>query len=242
MASTAPLATILLALLPSLFLIAPGAVAQKAPAPAPAGPINLTAILDKGGQYTTFIRLLGSTQVINQIENQLNSSTQGLTVFAPTDNAFSNLKAGTLNGLSAQDQSELILYHVLPQYQSMVSFQTISNPVRTQAGSEGGSLGLNFTSSGNQVNVSTGLVNTQVNNALRQDPPLAVYQIDKVLLPPELFGVKSKASAPQPSKTPSDASSNKTSPATVASSAKGPSSADESSGSNGLTVGLGLDI
>lgn len=195
-----------------LLLFTPNTQAQTAPAPGPAGPLNFTGILDKNGQYTTFIRLLIQTQVASQITNQLNSSTEGLTVFAPTDNAFTSLKSGTLNNLTTQQQVALVLYHVLPKYYTLTSLLTVSNPVRTQAtGQDGGAYGLNFTGSGNQVNVSSGVVETQINNALRQQFPLAVYQVDKVLLPNDLFGAKAPASAPPPAKTPSSSgSSNET--------------------------------
>ncbi|MFS7962091.1 putative FAS1 domain-containing protein [Helianthus anomalus] len=105
-----------------------------------------------------------------------------MTIFAPTDNAFQNLPAGTLNGLSEEKKVKLVLYHVLPKFYSMDDLVTISNPVPTQAGSSRGSLGLNFTGRASQVNVSTGVVETQINNALRKDFPLAVYVVDKVLL------------------------------------------------------------
>jgi hypothetical protein len=39
-----------------------------------------------------------------------------------------------------------------------------------------------------QANISTGVVETTITNALYQDFPLAVYTVDKVLLPPDLFG------------------------------------------------------
>lgn len=84
---------------PALFAVA----ATVAPGPTPA-PLNLTGILDKGGQYTTLLRLLKETQVGQQLTSQLNSSFDGLTLFAPTDNAFSQLKPGTLNTLTAQQQ------------------------------------------------------------------------------------------------------------------------------------------
>ncbi|KAM0939536.1 putative FAS1 domain-containing protein [Dioscorea sansibarensis] len=160
-----------------------------APGPTPA-PLNLTAVLEKGGQYTTFLRLLKETQVGKQVQSQLNNSYDGLTIFAPTDNAFSNLKAGTLNSLNAQEQVSLILYHVLPRFYSMVTFETASNPVRTQASGSNGVYGVNITSSTNQVNVSTGIVDTPVQTVLYSDFPLAVYSVDKVLLPYDLFGPK----------------------------------------------------
>ncbi|KAL0906549.1 hypothetical protein M5K25_025051 [Dendrobium thyrsiflorum] len=181
------------------------AAAATAAAPSAAGLNNLTDILTKGGQYTTFIRLLKSTQVGQQIQSQLNNSFNGLTIFAPTDNAFNNLKAGTLNGLSAQDQVNLVLSHVLPRYYSLSTFQTASNPVSTQASGPGGVYTVNVSSTTNQVNVTTGVVETQVNNALDTNFPLAVYSVDKVLLPTELFGPKPPEAAPvavAPAKSP----------------------------------------
>ncbi|XP_042501019.1 fasciclin-like arabinogalactan protein 9 [Macadamia integrifolia] len=238
MASTSPLAAILLALIPCLLLITPQAEAQSDPAAAPSGPVNLTAVLEKGGQYTIFMRLLSTTQVGSQIESQLNNSNQGMTIFAPTDNAFNSLKAGTLNSLSQQDQDELVLYHVLPQYYSLANLETVSNPVRTQAGSQNGVDGLNFTSSGNnQLNVSSGVVNTPVNNVLRMQFPLAVYEVDKVMLPNSLFGVKAPAAAPKP------AIATNTSTPAVATGGEpdaAPAKTNSNSGSNGRNVGMGL--
>ncbi|KAA8526335.1 hypothetical protein F0562_008462 [Nyssa sinensis] len=230
------LSLILLSLTSSyLFLLTPQVLAQSpsAPAPSPSGPINITAILDKGGQYTTFIRFLTqTTQVADQINNQLNSSSEGLTVFAPTDNAFTNLPAGTLNKLTTQQQVELILYHVLPKYYSLADLLTVSNPVRTQAtGQDGGVFGLNFTGQASQVNVSTGVVETQVNNALRQDFPLAVFEVDKVLLPLDFYEAKPPAAAPPAANTATSSNSN-----TTKTKGAGPPSND----SGRINVGLGL--
>ncbi|GAB2274760.1 Fasciclin-like arabinogalactan protein 6 [Dionaea muscipula] len=214
MANSFPLSVSLITLLVLTLLFSfcqcqgKSSAAAAAASPTSSAPANLTAILDKGGQFTTFTRLLTTTQVANQIENQLNNSNQGMTIFAPTDNAFDNLKAGTVNSLSTQQQVQLVLYHVLPEYYSLQTLQTVSNPVRTQAsGQDGGVWGLNFTSLGTsqQVNVSTGVVETQINNALWEDFPLAVYPVDKVLLPEELSGEKTIALAPLPAKSNSTA-------------------------------------
>ncbi|PAN29274.1 hypothetical protein PAHAL_5G213600 [Panicum hallii] len=182
--------------------VVPAALAQApGPAAAPSGPPNVTAILEKGGQYTTFIRLMKETQQDTQLNNQLNSSFGnnggGYTVFAPTDNAFNNLKPGTLNSLTQQQQVSLVQGHVLANFYSMDSFQTASNPVRTQASGRDGPYTLNITSdTNNQVNVSSGVVDVRINNALYSTKPLAVYSVDKVLLPLELFGAKAPAAAP----------------------------------------------
>nr|GLL45458.1 fasciclin-like arabinogalactan protein 9 isoform X1 [Ipomoea trifida] len=182
----------------SVLLVGLGDVEGQAPAPSPGGPVDIFAVLEKaGGNYGIFIKFLNTTQVGNQVNIQVNSSTDGMTVFAPTDNAFNNLPSGTLNKLSDQQKILLIQYHVLPKFYSFEDLQTVSNPVRTQAnGPDGQTFGLNFTGQNNQVNVSSGAVETQVYNPLRKDPPLAVYQLDKVLLPLEFTADHPAAKAP----------------------------------------------
>lgn len=82
----------------------------------------------------------------------------------------------------------------------MSQFQTVSNPLRTQAGnSNAGQFPLNVTTSGSQVNLTTGVVNAVVSNTIYTDGQLAVYQVDKVLLPVDLFG-NIGAPAPAPTK------------------------------------------
>ncbi|KAF3952704.1 hypothetical protein ACB098_06G117600 [Castanea mollissima] len=241
MAST-PLSLILITLNIQLLLLllSPQTQAQtSAPAPSPSGPLNLTAVLEKNGQYSTLIRLLQETQTDIQIANQLNNSAQGLSVFAPTDNAFNNLPSGTINGLTNQNKVLLLQYHIIPKYYSLTDLLTVSNPVPTQASDQNGNWGLNFTGQGNQVNVSTGINATQINNALRQQPPLAVYQVDKVLLPEELFGARSPASAPQ-AKAPSSSLNNSTNTSAPASPSSGTSAGGRNVVGLGLTLGLGL--
>ncbi|KAK1320969.1 Fasciclin-like arabinogalactan protein 11 [Acorus calamus] len=171
--------------------------------PTPSGPTNVTAILEKAGQYTTLMRLMKSTQVADQINTQLNNSqSNGLTLFAPTDNAFSSLPAGTMNSLTDQQKVALIQFHVLPTFMSVAAFQTASNPLRTQAGNaNNGQYPLNVTTDGNRaVNVTTGVVNATVSNTVYSDGQLAVYEVDKVLLPLDIFGPASSAApAPAPS-------------------------------------------
>ncbi|KAL5998827.1 Fasciclin-like arabinogalactan protein 6 [Asimina triloba] len=228
-----------LALALALFLTSTLHVQAQSPASAPE-PLNLTAVLEKGGQFTTLMRLLVATHTYEQLVNQLNNSDQGLTLFAPTDNAFNNLKAGTLNTLSQEQQVALLLYHVLPRYYSLDMFDTISNPTRTEAGGNDG-YGLNFTTSANQVNVSTGVVDhVPINNALRSKFPLAVYQLDQVLLPLDLFRPKpNNTEAPAPAGTPPV----KKSPASSSSaSADAPSASEDSApntGSRMVKVGWG---
>ncbi|CAM0957590.1 unnamed protein product [Alopecurus aequalis] len=197
--------SILLVLL-SLSLTAPsvrGQTAAAAPAPAAAPVKSIRAVLTKAGQFTKFLQLLKSTQEEEQIDSQLKgkaSSGAGFTVFAPTDNAFTSLKAGSLNALSDQEKTSLVQFHVLSQLLPMAQFDTVSNPLRTQAGDTGrGKYPLNVTAdSSGRANISTGVVNATVDSTLYSGDRLVVYQVDKVLLPWKLYGPPVPAPAPSP--------------------------------------------
>ncbi|CAL5351000.1 unnamed protein product [Camellia sinensis] len=169
--------------------------AQLAPGPAPPGPPNITAILEKAGHFSTYIRLLKATQIDNQIYKLLNDSSQSLTVFAPSDNAFGNLTTGTLNSFSDEQKVQLVKFHVIPSFLSIPTFQTVSNPLRTQARSTV-QYPMNVTTAGNLVNIRTGIVNTTVTSTVYSDNQLAVYQVDRVLLPLSFFVSISPAPAP----------------------------------------------
>lgn len=83
----------------------------------------------------------------------------------------------------------------------MAQFQTVSNPLRTQAGGSGAfEFPMNIATFGNQVNISTGVTSAMVDNTIFSDGQLAVYQVDQVLLPMSIFGTKAPAPAPAPEK------------------------------------------
>lgn len=170
-----------------------------APAPGPPPPLNVTKILEKAGQCSTFIRLLQNTQQLNEITSQLNNSNNGITMFVPTDGAFLNTKAGTLNSFTDQQKAQLIQFHILPSYYSLTQFQTASNPLRTQAGGTSDrEFPINITTTGSSINITTGIVNASVSNTIYTDNQLAIYQVDKVLLPLQFFVPPAPAPAPTP--------------------------------------------
>ncbi|CAN0905062.1 Fasciclin-like arabinogalactan protein 12 [Linum grandiflorum] len=171
----------------------------KPPAASPTSPspTNVTKVLEKAGHFNIFIRLLRATQEDNHLLTLLNNSNNGATIFAPTDSAFSSLKSGTLNTLSDDAKSELVKFHVIPTFISSSQFQTVSNPITTEAGS-GGRFSLNVTSYADSVNISTGLTNTTISGNVYSDNQLAVYKLDKVLLPMDVFAAKPLAPAPAP--------------------------------------------
>ncbi|KAM3740167.1 hypothetical protein ACB098_08G078000 [Castanea mollissima] len=182
-------------------------VVQPAKAPAPVqsakvpptqkGVPDVTKILGKAGGFSVFIRLLKSTGVSDQLYGQLNNSNNGFTIFAPTDAAFSSLKAGTINSLSDLQKTQLVQFHILNTVVTLSNFQTLSNPVPTEAGdTTAGEFPLTVITAGNQVNISTGLVNTTLGGTVYSDNQLDIYQVEKVLLPLDIFNPKPKHKAP----------------------------------------------
>ncbi|KAF5447157.1 hypothetical protein F2P56_032727 [Juglans regia] len=179
------------------------APAQSVQVPIQKGSIDVTKILAKAHGYSVLIRLLKSTGLAAQLYGQLNNSNNGFTIFAPTDTAFSNLKPGTINSLSDLQKTQLIQFHILNSVIGLSNFQTLSNPVPTEAGdTSAGEFPLNVTTAGNQVNISTGLVNTTMGGTIYMDNHLAIYRVDSVLLPLDIFSPKpKKAAAPKPALT-----------------------------------------
>ncbi|XP_019077082.2 fasciclin-like arabinogalactan protein 11 [Vitis vinifera] len=168
---------------------------SSAPATAPSGPTTVS-VLQKASKFTTFIGLLKSSQVDVLINTQLKKSNQGFTVFAPTDSAFSDLKTGTLNSFTDQQKAELTKFHVIPSFLTISQFQTVSNPIHTQAGENTVEFPLNVIGNGTHVNMTTGLVNTTVDSTVYSDGQLAVYEIPQVLLSQGILSPQAPAPAP----------------------------------------------
>ncbi|RVW80256.1 Fasciclin-like arabinogalactan protein 11 [Vitis vinifera] len=104
----------------------------------------------------------------------------GFTIFAPTDSAFSDLKTGTLNSFIDQQKLALTKFHIVHSFFTVPQFQTVSNPLHTEAGENSAEFPLNVIGNGTQVNVTTGLVNTTVGSTVYSDGQLAVYEIPQV--------------------------------------------------------------
>ncbi|KAI5391133.1 hypothetical protein KIW84_076115, partial [Lathyrus oleraceus] len=130
--------------------------------------VDIVGILRKAKSFNVLIRLMKTTQLINQLNSQLlTTKTGGLTILAPDDSAFSELKAGFLNSLSDGQKLELLQFHVISDYVSSSNFDILTNPVRTLAGAKPGKVELNVVSYGGSVNIST------VAKAPRKGPALA---------------------------------------------------------------------
>ncbi|GMI98546.1 FASCICLIN-like arabinoogalactan 7 [Hibiscus trionum] len=158
------------------------------PAPAPAPEyVNLTYLLSVAGPFHTFLNYLESTKVIDTFQNQANNSEQGITIFIPKDSSFKGLKKPTLSNLSNDQLKSLVLFHALPKYYALADFSELSakGPATTLAG---GQYTLNFTDNSGTVRLDSGWSKTKVTSAVHSTDPVAIYQVDKVLLPEAIFG------------------------------------------------------
>lgn len=193
----------------------PSPAAPKALAPAPAKPLvptspqspdssssdstpdDITKILKKAKVFTVFGRLLKTTEIINNVNSQLiTAKAGGLTVLAPDDGAFSELKAGFLNSLNNGQKIELLQFHILPVFVASNNFDSLNNPVQTLAGTDNPArLQLNVTTLGDSVNITTGVVNATIKGVVYSDRQLAIYRLDKVLLPLDFVLPKSAPAA-----------------------------------------------
>ncbi|KAJ9176828.1 hypothetical protein P3X46_012100 [Hevea brasiliensis] len=177
-----------------------------APAPAPIPPyVNLTDLLSVAGPFHTFLNYLESTKVIDTFQNQANNTEEGITIFVPKDSAFSSLKKPSLSNLTQDQLKQVILFHALPHYYSLADFKNLSqsSPVSTFAGS--GEFSLNFTDVSGTVHLDSGWSKTKVSSSVHSTDPVAIYQVDKVLLPEAIFGADippTPAPAPAPEISP----------------------------------------
>ncbi|XP_059661172.1 fasciclin-like arabinogalactan protein 7 [Cornus florida] len=193
------------------------------PAPAPAPDfVNLTELLTVAGPFSTFLRYLQSTKVIETFQNQANNTEEGITIFVPKDAAFASLKKPSLSNLTADQLKSLCLFHALPHYYSLSDFKNLSDvsPISTFAG---GQYSLNFSDVSGTVQLGSGWTTTRVSSSVHSTDPVAIYQINKVLLPEAIFGTDippTPAPAPSPdiapaADTPTEKSGNELSPASA---------------------------
>ncbi|CAI0383592.1 unnamed protein product [Linum tenue] len=218
---------------------------SPAPAPAPTSPyVNLTDLLSVAGPFHEFLGYLQSTKVIDTFQNQANNTHQGITLFVPKDSAFRALNKPplpSLSNVSADQLKQIMLFHALPRFYSLADFDKLSqkNPVSTFAGS--GQFALNFTYTNGLIRIDSGWSQTKLSSAVHSTNPVAIYQVDKVLLPEAVFGADippMPAPAPAPEKAASQAP-DADSPSADATSGKGGKGSGDSTSSAG-SAGLGL--
>uniref|UniRef100_J3LYT3 FAS1 domain-containing protein n=1 Tax=Oryza brachyantha TaxID=4533 RepID=J3LYT3_ORYBR len=175
-----------------------------APAPAPAPRhVDLAELLSLAGPYGAFLGYLTKTGVIATLQSQANSTDgQGVTVFAPEDSAFAAIDGAALSNLTADQLRTLMLCHGMPRYYPLSSFSALaaSSPVATFAGGPQ-QYGVNVTDAAGTIRVESGWATAKLVSSVYSTPPVAVYALNRVLLPEQIFPTAPKV-APVPAPAP----------------------------------------
>ncbi|KAF5205214.1 Fasciclin-like arabinogalactan protein [Thalictrum thalictroides] len=177
-------------------IIAPGILV----APAPASDVNITGLLEKAG-CKTFVSLITSSGVLKIYET---AAEKGLTVFAPSDEAFKAPGIPDLTKLSNAEVVTLLQYHALPGYTPIGTLKSSKAPISTLASNGASKYDLTVTTAGDSVTLDTGVDASRVSGTVLDSTPLCIFTVDSLLLPTELFG---KSPSPAPSVVPEAAPS-----------------------------------
>lgn len=128
------------------------------------------------GRYSTLLSLLEKTGLDAAVERL---AAFGVTLFAPTDDAFANVK-DTLSTLSDEQVKLVLTYHLVGRYipkDELLHLSAIEDSVA------GCSWFINANNPGSAVIVQTGVTKALVHALIRMDGSIAIYALDAVLVP-----------------------------------------------------------
>jgi uncharacterized surface protein with fasciclin (FAS1) repeats len=145
----------------------------------PAPSMSLVDVASANGNFTTLVGALQATGLDTVLSNVDND----YTVFAPSDAAFAKLTAGTLESLTTEQLTDILMYHVLPGKVladgAITLAQSSTNIAET---ANGDNIALSFSNSTLFVNgakVST--ADVMADNGV-------IHVIDNVIMPPTEMG------------------------------------------------------
>ena len=145
--------------------------------------MSLVEVAVDNGSFTTLASALQSTG----LDTVLGDLDNNYTVFAPTDAAFAKLPAGTLESLTNDQLSDILLYHVLPgKVMSDAAISLAQTTENKTATAEGSSIALSFVDSmlfANGAKVSA--ADVMATNGV-------IHVVDTVILPPSSVDMTSQ--------------------------------------------------
>ncbi|WP_286267367.1 fasciclin domain-containing protein [Thalassotalea atypica] len=145
--------------------------------PTPA--MSIVDVAQANGSFTTLVSALQSTG----LDSTLADLDASFTVFAPTDAAFAKLPAGTIENLTTEQLSNILLYHVVPEKvlsdAAITLAQSSDNKAITANTSE---IALSFVDSTLFINGSkVSAADVMADNGV-------IHVVDTVILPPAMMG------------------------------------------------------
>jgi hypothetical protein len=129
----------------------------------------------------------------------------GLTVFCPLDDPFKAFFPKFKN-LTASGKVSFLEFFGVPIYQSLAMLKSNNGIMNTLATDGEKKFDFTVQNDGEDVTLKTRSITAKIVGTLIDEQPLAIYTIDKVLLPKELFkAAPTPAPAPAPEKEVADA-------------------------------------
>ncbi|KAG5002105.1 hypothetical protein AAZX31_08G318600 [Glycine max] len=174
--------------------------AAEAPAPAPTQQ-NLTNIMSKHGCKVFADTLSAQPDALNTFNDNLDG---GLTVFCPLDDAFKAFLPKFKN-LTKSGKAALLEFHAVPVYQSKATLKSNNGLQNTLATDGANKFDFTVQNDGEDVTLKTKLTTAKITDTLIDEQPLAIFAINKVLQPKELFKGEAEAPAPAPEPSAADA-------------------------------------
>ncbi|KAL0311100.1 UNVERIFIED_CONTAM: Fasciclin-like arabinogalactan protein 2 [Sesamum angustifolium] len=155
----------------------------EAPTAAPTD-LNLTSLMAKQGckAFSDLITAQSADETFTQ------SVEGGLTIFCPSDDTLKSFMPRYKN-LTADGKTSLLLYHGVPVYNSLGMLRSSNGLMNTLATEGANKFDFTVQNEGEDVKIETKVVTATIKGTVVDEDPLAVYKIDKVLLPRELFKV-----------------------------------------------------
>ncbi|KAL1817551.1 hypothetical protein ACET3Z_020125 [Daucus carota] len=154
----------------------------EAEAPVAAPSVNITDIMKAKG-CKAFSDLLTSEGAMDTFVQTVDG---GLTIFCPSDDVLKSFMPKYKN-LTEEGKLLILLYHGVPEYNSMGTLRSHNGVIDTLALEGVNSYNFTVQNDDEGVSLKTKVVTASIKATLVDDEPLAVYKIDKVLLPRELF-------------------------------------------------------
>lgn len=167
----------------------------EAPVGAPTD-MNVTDLMEKQGckSFEDLLKSSGAEETFTQ------NAAGGITVFCPTDEAISGFMPHYKN-LTKDGKTILLLFHGIPFYNSLGMLKSKNGQLNTLATEGNSKYDVTVKNDGEDVKVDTEVNTATITGTLIDQDQLAVFKIDKVMLPRQLFKSAPDAPAPKASKS-----------------------------------------
>ncbi|KAF9672675.1 hypothetical protein SADUNF_Sadunf11G0067900 [Salix dunnii] len=170
-----------------------------APTPEPSA-MNITDIMSAHGCKVFADALIANPEASKTYQDNIDG---GLTVFCPLDDPFKAFLPKFKN-LTASGKVSFLEFFGVPIYQSLAMLKSNNGIMNTLATDGEKKFDFTVQNDGEEVTLKTRSTTAKIVGTLIDEQPLAIYTIDKVLLPKELFKA-APAPAPAPEKEVADA-------------------------------------